>query len=116
MASYVEKTITCMCCGKKYDVKMVKGYSVDNNEDIDLDTNPHNPALFDRVLLCPFCGYATAEPYSILPDEIKTLVGDANYKEVLNNRLYDDNCRKLLLAGYLSVKKEMLKKLDTVIC
>lgn len=110
MASYVKKTITCMCCGKKYEVNLLKGYSVEDNDMLDLDTNPHNPALFDRVLLCPFCGYATATPYSALPDEIKVIVNDANYKEVLNNRLYDDNCRKLLLAGYLSVKRRDAKE------
>jgi hypothetical protein len=104
MASYVKKTITCMCCGKKYEANLLKGYSVENNNVLDLDTNPHNPALFDRVLFCPFCGYATSAPYSALPDDIKALVNDANYKEVLNNRRYDDICRKLLLAGYLSVK------------
>ena len=47
MASYVKKTITCMCCGKKYEANLLKGYSVENNNVLDLDTNPHNPALFD---------------------------------------------------------------------
>lgn len=110
MASYVKKIITCMCCGKKYEVNLLKGYFVENNNVLDLDTNPHNPALFDRVLLCPFCGYATSSPYSALPDEVKELVNDANYKKVLNNRQYDDNCRKLLLAGYLSVKRRDAKE------
>ena len=110
MASFVKKTITCMCCGKKYEVEMLKGYSVDDYGEVDLDTNPHNPALFDRVVLCPLCGYATSEPYIVLSDEIKSLVYDEKYKEVLDNRFYDDCCKKLLLSGYLSVKKRNPKE------
>ncbi len=110
MASYVKKNITCMCCGKKYEANMLKGYSVDDDANTDLDTNPHSPALYDRVLLCPYCGYATAEPYTAISDELKALICEDNYKAVLNNKAYDDVCRKLLLAGYLSVKRRNAKE------
>lgn len=104
MDSYVKKTITCMCCQKRYETKLLKGYLIDKCENIDLDTNPHNPAIYDRVLICPHCGYATSEPYSYVHDKTKKLVKEPNYQEVLNDRLYDTICKKLLLAAYLAVK------------
>lgn len=110
MSSFVKKTITCVCCGEKYEISMMKGYSAVENSCIDLDTNPHSPALYERVILCPNCGYATAEPYTLIPDDIKVLVKDDNYQNILKSKQYDDTCRKLLLAGYLSVKNRNAKE------
>lgn len=108
MASYIKKKITCMCCSKKHEVNLLKGYLVEDV--VDLDTNPHNPALYDRVILCPNCGYATAEPYTAIDDTVRVLVEGDNYKEILSKHQYDDTSKKLLLAGYLSVKKRNAKE------
>lgn len=94
-----------MCCKKSYETKLLKGYLTNRSESIDLDTNPHNPALYDRVLICPYCGYATSEPYSYVNDKIKNLTKEPNYQEVLHDKQYDIICKKLLLAAYLAVKK-----------
>ncbi len=110
MSSFVKKKIKCMCCGKIYKADMLKGYSVFGNDEVDLDTNPHNPALYNRVLLCPHCGYATAEPYTMISREVKLLIKEDNYKEILKSKQYDDVCKKLLLAGFLAVKIKNVKE------
>ena len=110
MSSFVKKTVTCVCCGKKYETNILKGYSTIGNSCIDLDTNPHSPAVYERVLICPNCGYATAEPYTAISEEVKSLVKEDRYQEILKSKQYDDICKGLLLAGYLSVKSRNVKE------
>ena len=108
MSSYVKKTIKCPCCGKKYVVELLKGYST--CMDVDLDTNPHNSALYDRVVLCPACGFATSKPYTAITEDLKAAVKSTVYTEMLKNRQFDNTGKKLLLAGYLAVKDKNAKE------
>lgn len=108
MSSYIKKTIKCPCCGKKYVVELLKGYSA--YMDMDLDTNPHNPALYDRIVLCPACGFATSKPYTAITEDLKTAVKSTAYTEMLKNRQFDNTVKKLLLAGYLAVKDKDAKE------
>lgn len=108
MSSYVKKTIKCPCCGKNYVAELLKGYS--SYADVDLDTNPHNPALYDRVLLCPACGFATSKPYTAITEDLKASVKSTVYTDMLKNRQFDNTGKKLLLAGYLAVKDKDAKE------
>lgn len=108
MSSYVNKTIVCPCCGNEHTYSMLKGYSTCS--DIDLDTNPHNPALYDRVIMCPNCGYATSKPYASISDDIKSVVKSSVYVDMLNNKMFDSISKKLLLAGYIAVKERDAKE------
>lgn len=108
MSSYIKKTIKCLCCGKNYVVELLKGYS--SYADVDLDTNPHNPALYDRVVLCPACGFATSKPYTVITEDLKASVKSTVYTDMLKNRQFDNIGKKLLLAGYLAVKEKDAKE------
>jgi uncharacterized protein (DUF2225 family) len=108
MSSYVKKTIVCPCCGNNHTFSMLKGYSPCS--DVDLDTNPHNPALYDRVIMCPNCGYSTSKPYSSISDGIKSVVKSSVYTDMLNNKMFDNISKKLILAGYLAVKERDAKE------
>lgn len=104
MSAYVDKTITCMCCGEKQHVRLLKGYSVLTA--MDLDTNPHTPALYDRVFMCSNCGYATSEPYTSIDDDVRRLVKSENYLTLFKDHQYDVVSKKLVLAGYLAANKK----------
>lgn len=70
----------------------------------DLDTNPNCPAVYDRVIICPECGYATSTPGRPIEDRVRTLVASDDYQAILNKEEYDDIYKKQILAAYLSAK------------
>lgn len=70
----------------------------------DLDTNPNCPAVYDRVIICPECGYATSTPVQSVDDRVRTLVASDNYQAILNQEEYDDIYKKHILAAYLSAE------------
>lgn len=103
MASYVNKTIVCNCCGKRFQTKMLKGFFSDHP--LDLDSNPHHPAAYDRVTVCPQCGYSSSNMNAVVSADIRNIVNSAKYREVWESLYYDATTKKLLLAGHLSAKK-----------
>lgn len=70
----------------------------------DLDTNPNCRAVYDRVIICPECGYAASTPGQPIDDRVRTLVASEEYQAILNQEEYDDIYKKHLLAAYLSAE------------
>ena len=103
MPSYVNKTIVCNCCGKRFQAKLLKGFF--NEHPLGLDGNPHHPAAYDRVTACPHCGYSSSNMNAAVSAEIRSIVNSSKYKDVLGNPFFDDTTKKLLLAGHIAAKK-----------
>lgn len=83
MSSYVTKKITCSCCGKAFDVRLLKGFY--NSFPLDLDTCPHNPAIFDKVVMCPACGYATDQVRADANDAVTNTVASEVYQKMVSD-------------------------------
>lgn len=98
MASYITKKIICPCCGKEFEGKILKGFF--QNNVMGLDRNPHTPAIYDTVIMCPHCDYASANMNKPATDSVKRLIYSAPYLE-LKKRLHHDS---VLLKIVLSAK------------
>ena len=109
MASYLRKIISCACCGNEYETRMLIGFTI-RREDVDLDTNPHNPALFDKIIICPHCGYVTSEPNGRIDDLICSVVYSPNYQKLRSDSTLDLTAKKLLLAGLLYSSVDKIKE------
>ena len=62
MDSYIKRKVTCPCCNNVFEANILKGFY--SNGNMGLDHNPHSPAIFDTIILCPHCGYVG---YCFLP-------------------------------------------------
>ncbi len=103
MASYMDKKIVCKCCGEGYMARMVRGLS--QTIVPDLDMNPHDPAVFDRIVMCPHCGYATGNVMEEAGGQIISTVRSEEYRSMFLNPNTDGTEKKLRLAGWLSKKQ-----------
>lgn len=112
MPSYAKRTIVCNCCGKKFEAKLLKSFF--SEHPLDLDLNPHHPAAYDRVTMCPQCGYSSSNMNVAVSKDIKRIVNSEKYKDVLANPFFDEATKKLLLAGHISAKKS--DYLDAAYC
>lgn len=102
MASYIEKPFQCKCCGKESTAKIVRGCFV--NQKPDLDSYPHHPAIYDRVITCPYCGYAAERINTCVSEKNKVVVCSDEYQSIFTakdipyvvkkNRLYAMLCIK----------------------
>lgn len=104
VARYFRKNVVCPLCGKEFFADLLAGYT--QNGPSDLDGNPHEPAIYDRVVLCPHCGYSTAHIRRPAYPNAEKWVQSANYREMLGSRKYGEEGKKLLLAGFLARKAE----------
>ncbi|MGN1346495.1 MAG: hypothetical protein ACI4V1_06895 [Eubacteriales bacterium] len=102
MARYFSKNVICPLCGKEFAAQLLAGFTQSGPSG--LDGNPHDPAIFDRVTLCPHCGYATANIRRPAYPGAEKWVQTENYREMLRSRKYGEEGKKLLLAGFLARK------------
>lgn len=103
MSSYMNKKIICKCCEKSYTARMVRGLS--QTIVPDLDMNPHDPAVFDRIVMCPHCGYATWNVMEEVDGQIVSAVQSKEYRSMFLAPDTDGVQKKLRLAGWLSKKR-----------
>lgn len=96
MSSYIEKDISCKCCGHNYRARILKGLTTQGPTGLDMD--PHNYMVCDRIAVCPECGYATAKLNKEVDDSIKTAVGSREYQE-LRASSEDRRAVKALMAA-----------------
>lgn len=100
MSSYIEIKITCKCCGHKFSANELIGYTV---LEMDLDTYPHNPCVYDQVIMCPNCGYADIDTEHDVSEAIKEMVRSDSFKKIyLSN--HDSTYVKLSAAEYIAEK------------
>ena len=102
MEKYLDYEAECPVCGHLYKGKRLSGFYV--NHPADLDTNPHLPAVFDRVMLCPVCGYAAEDLRKPVTGAVKPVVTSEAYQRILHDRGLSENTRKMLLHSVLSEK------------
>lgn len=108
MASYVSKTVTCDCCGKEYTTKVVKGFY--QNYPMDLDMNPHNPAVFENVRICPYCKYTNLSTADEANAKKWEAVRSEQYQKIYADSRYDETARNLRLAAYIAEYTENWKE------
>ncbi|MBE5997713.1 MAG: hypothetical protein E7240_10365 [Lachnospiraceae bacterium] len=99
MDNYLEYEADCPVCGHLYKGKRLSGYYV--NHPADLDTNPHHPAVFDRVTICPVCGYAAEDLRKPADEPVRTMVGSGLYQRILHDSILSENTRKMLLHSMI---------------
>ena len=104
MARYFRKNVVCPLCKKEFFADLLAGFT--QNGASDLDGNPHEPAIYDRVVLCPHCGYSTAHLRRPAYPNSEKWVQSENYREMLGTRKYGEEGKRLLLAGFLARKAE----------
>ncbi len=95
MASYRMKKLDCPCCGRPIEVRLMRGYY--QALPSDLDGYPHEPAEYDRVVVCPFCGYASERMEEQADPRAVEAVKSPEYQMLLNAP-GDDILRRLRLA------------------
>ena len=101
MSSYVNRHLTCMCCGEPFEARLLKGYL---STEMGLDTCPHEPAAYDVIVMCPNCGYATSEPYTKADPTAAAIVESSDYRAIREDPAYDETATKLLLAAHIDEK------------
>lgn len=85
-----------MCCGFTYKTKILKGFY--NSAVADLDTYAHLPAVYDRVIECPSCGYSTDKISVEVPREVMEFVHSDDYQKIAK----DDSLSYVYKKNYLS--------------
>jgi hypothetical protein len=69
-----------------------------------LDTNPHNPATYERIVMCPSCGYCAERIEEPVSDVVRAAVASAKYKDFLSSAEMTETSKKLSLSAYLAAR------------
>lgn len=99
MSSYMNKNIQCMCCGFTYKTKILKGYY--NSAVADLDTYAHSPAVYDKVIKCPSCGYSTDKTSMEVPHRVMAFVSSDDYQRILKDASLSEVYKKSYLSALI---------------
>lgn len=97
MSSYRTCNITCGCCGHTYPARILQGYF--QSGPVDLDLNPHRPEVYDQVVMCPSCGYASMRIWEPVMPGAAAQTESAEYQSIFHNPDLSDVRKKLLLAA-----------------
>lgn len=108
MSRYAWKKVKCKCCGKQYDARFLQGYYVASP--MGLDTNPHAPEIYDSVILCPHCGYATDDVMQDVNSEMRSLVESSEYQKLFTGKDLDETLKKMLLGAQTEETKKNFRK------
>ena len=79
MNRYSHTDIRCACCGKAFSAEIPTGFF---SPVCDLDGNPHNPAIFDTALMCPHCGYVSADFTEAVDSAVRDYVFSQPYQTI----------------------------------
>lgn len=99
MSSYMNKTIQCMCCGFTYKAKILKGFY--NSAVADLDTYTHSPAVYDKVIECPSCGYSTEKIGAEVSHEVIEFIHSDEYQKIVRDESLSNVYKKNYLSGLI---------------
>lgn len=108
MSRYAGKKVKCKCCGKQYDARFLQSYYSDSP--MGLDTNPHMPEIYDSVILCPHCGYATDDVMQSVDSEVRNFVESSEYQKMFTDKDFDEILKKLLLSAQTEEMKKDFRK------
>lgn len=95
----IPKQFVCPVCGKKFTAEIAP--DLDEPERVGLDTNTHNPLQFEKVVICPECGYSSAQYANNEDQEIIDFVNSEEYKSLLKSE-WSEGFKKWMLAGFVS--------------
>ena len=104
MARYLKKEGVCSCCGKAFDYHKLMGYS---EVGADLDGNPHNPAVYNTVVMCPHCAFVSKNVGAPIEPELLTFIRSDAYRKLAASEP-DDTARKLKLAAAIAAFQDDL--------
>jgi hypothetical protein len=88
-----------MCCGFTYKTKILKGFY--NSAVADLDTYVHSPAVYDRVIECPSCGYSTDKIGAEVNREVMEFVYSDDYQKIAKDESLSNVYKKNYLSGLI---------------
>lgn len=97
MASYLTKKIICPCCGQEFEGRILKGFFQNNM--MGLDRNPHTPAIYDTITMCPHCGYSSANMNTPVSASMKQYIHSIQYLELRKRLRHDSVLSKIILAA-----------------
>lgn len=96
--SFVAKKVVCRCCGQEFSAKILKGFF---SADTDLDSNPHQPEIYEKAVECPHCGYVTSQINAEVSDTIRKAVKSPEYRRIRSDEKIPDAARRLILDAWL---------------
>ena len=108
MASYVKKRVTCPCCNNTFVTNALKGFY--SNGNMGLDHNPHSPAIFDTITMCPHCSYAAKRFSSTVSDQVREYVFSEQYDALKHHIKNDITYTKIRLAASILEKTHQHKE------
>lgn len=97
MASYIPKRVKCQCCGHVFEENLLRGFF--QNNAMGLDRNPHTPAVYDTIVLCPQCGYATRHLNKPVSEQVKVYVQSSVFCQLKESLPYNDPLSKFVLCA-----------------
>lgn len=92
--SFATKRVICRCCGQEFSAKVLKGFL---STGADLDSNPHQPEIYEKAVVCPHCGYVTSQLRAEVSDAMRTDVRSPEYRQILSDETLPDTARRLIL-------------------
>ena len=96
--SFAVKDVVCKCCGHKFQARWLKGFF---SAGADLDSNPHQPEIYEKAVLCPHCGYATSRINAEVDSAVRDAVSSSEYQNILTNEIIPEPVRRLVLDAKL---------------
>lgn len=108
MSRYKKTLLTCPCCGKKSTQEVLVGMNY-SYKHMDLDTFPHDEAVYDRTIICPCCGFSSTTFASEVSKSIIDTVYSDSYQRFFNDQSIDETAKKNLLSAYLLGKQKKYK-------
>lgn len=109
MSRNKKMVLSCPCC-EKQSVQDVLIGMIFSNEVMDLDTFPHDEAIYDRAIICPHCGFSSTTFTAPVSKEIAEIVGSDSYQSFFNDQSIDMKAKKNLLSAYLLGKQKKYKE------
>lgn len=96
--SFAVKDIVCNCCGHKFQARILKGFFSAGS---DLDSNPHQPEIYEKAVLCPHCGYAASRVNAEVDGAVREAVSSSEYCKMLTDKTVPEPVRRLALDAKL---------------
>lgn len=90
-----ESEHVCPVCGQKFR------WRHDTGDDMAIDQNPHDHAPFGQMVVCPHCGYVTADIASEVEPKVKRAVYSAEYQKIHDENPADDALYRLVYLADL---------------
>lgn len=91
----------CPCCGCGFSAAAATGFYSGGGRGLDM--NPRVPELEDIVLMCPCCGYASADMDEAVTDEVRACVASEGYRSLRSGISENEAVTRAYLAARLLV-------------